>query len=149
MKKILARTCASLCGVGFVPIMPGTAGSLVALLIAWLFLPASLMSMGFCSCIAFLCGLMVTHYATDGQGDPSWVVIDELAGMWVALIGVSHTPAAFVLAFILFRMLDIFKPFGINAVQRLPGCWGVMLDDVVAGLVAAMLMRIIFYIKPF
>ena len=144
-----SRVCASLFGVGFSPIMPGTAGSLVTLLVAWFFFDASWLPLLVAAAIVFFVGLLVTHIATDGQGDPSWVVIDESAGMLLALVAVPHTLLAFAIAFILFRFFDIYKPLGINALQRLPGAWGVMLDDIAAGLAAAVLAHGIFYIMPF
>lgn len=145
----IARFCASFGGIGFVPKAPGTAGSLAALVIAW-FLPT--VSIGLVLAIVtatFLGGLVVTQVATQGHGDPSWIVIDEVVGMWLALTGLPHTLEVFVVTFFAFRLFDIYKPCGINALQRLPGAWGVMLDDVAAGLATAALMRLVLYIMPF
>ena len=144
-----AYLCASLCGIGFVPIMPGTAGSLVTLVLAWFFSNGAWLPLLLVAVTVFCIGLVATHYVTNGHGDPSWVVIDEAAGMLLALIGAPHTLPVFFMAFILFRILDIYKPFGIDALQRLPGAWGVMLDDVAAGLVTAGLVQIALYVMPF
>ena len=146
---IFSRACASLLGVGFIPVMPGTAGSLVALIAAWFLSDGSWLSLLLASGAVFFIGLVTTHLATNGQGDPSWVVIDEAAGMLLALVAVPHTLFAFIIAFILFRFFDIYKPLGINALQRLSGAWGVMLDDIAAGLAAAVLTHGIFYVMPF
>lgn len=149
MIKIFARAIASLFGIGFVPAMPGTVASAATLVGTWLVLGCSWQLMLVSAMAVFLIGLVVTHIATGGRGDPSWVVIDEAAGMLLALVVVPHTTSAFILAFGLFRFFDIYKPFGISRIQNIPGAWGVMLDDIAAGLAAAMVMQAIIYVKPF
>ena len=72
---------------------------------------------------------------TDSD-DPSEVVSDEVAGMWLALIGIPVTWPGLLAAFLLFRLFDVWKPGPINRLQNLPGGWGVMMDDVAAGAVA-------------
>lgn len=145
----IARFFASCGGVGFSPIAPGTAGSLLALLIAWFLPTASITAMLPIVGGMFLFGLLVTHYATHGHGDPSWLVIDEVAGMLLALVGVPPTIEGFAVAFVIFRVFDIFKPCGIDKLQRLPGAWGVMLDDIAAGFGTVLLVYLVFYISPF
>jgi phosphatidylglycerophosphatase A len=72
------------------------------------------------------------------EGDPGWVVIDEYAGQFITLLGLSHvTPLALVVAFVLFRILDITKLGPIGWADRQHGAFGIMADDVIAGLVAA------------
>ena len=68
--------------------------------------------------------------------DPSEVVIDEAVGMWIALFMLPHSIAIYSMAFILFRIFDIFKPSFIYRVQNLPSGWGIMMDDVLAGIIA-------------
>jgi phosphatidylglycerophosphatase A len=68
--------------------------------------------------------------------DPSIVVIDEVVGMWIALFLLPKTPIAILLAFLAFRAFDILKPFPARHVERIPHGWGIMLDDVVAGVYA-------------
>ena len=68
--------------------------------------------------------------------DAGKIVIDELAGMTIALVAIPNTWIAIVAAFILFRLFDITKPFPINKLQHLPGGWGITMDDVVAGIYA-------------
>ena len=65
--------------------------------------------------------------------DPSEVVIDEAVGMSISLFMLPHSLGLYILAFILFRFFDIFKPSFIYRIQNLPGGWGIMLDDVLAG----------------
>ena len=149
MIRKLAVLVASVCWLGFVPVAPGTVGSLAALALAWFLPTSSCLIMGALVLATMLFGLVATHIATKGSGDPSWVVIDEVAGMWLALVGLPVAIVPFALAFVLFRLLDIYKPCGIKHLQCLPGAWGVMFDDLAAGAVTALLVRAIFYIKPF
>jgi len=81
------------------------------------------------------------------QNDPGCIVIDEIAGMMVTLIGLPFNPITVVIGFIIFRILDILKPFPIrNLDKRIPGGLGVVADDVAAGIIANLLLRIIIHI---
>jgi phosphatidylglycerophosphatase A len=141
---------ASLGGIGFLPGPAGTWGSLVSLPLAWgahsLGGPVFLLNL---TVFAFLTGYIATGRATaDTEPDPGWVVIDELVGQWIALLPVSFGAAfagvdilalwpGWVAAFVLFRLFDIWKPWLVGWADRRPGPLGVMLDDVIAGLFAA------------
>lgn len=78
-----------------------------------------------------------------GLGDPSIVVIDEVAGMWCALLGGRQILWYFLTAFLVFRLLDVLKPGPIQRLQNLPGGWGVMMDDMAAGAVTLLIMTAI------
>ena len=79
------------------------------------------------------------------QNDPNCIVIDEIAGMMVTLIGLPFNLTTIVLGFILFRILDILKPFPIRHLdKRIPGGLGVVADDVAAGVIAHLLLRGVF-----
>ena len=81
-----------------------------------------------------------------GQKDPGRIVIDEIAGMMVTLIGLPFTSISVPAAFFLFRALDILKPFPIRFLERrLPGGFGVVLDDVLAGIYGNLLLRLVFF----
>jgi phosphatidylglycerophosphatase A len=71
-----------------------------------------------------------------GREDPQFVVVDEVAGQWIALIGARPDWAHALVALALFRLFDIWKPWPVRALERLPGGWGIMLDDVAAGVLA-------------
>ena len=73
--------------------------------------------------------------------DPSEVVIDEVVGMGISLFMLPHSPGLYFLAFILFRVFDILKPSFIYRIQNLSGGWGIMLDDVLAGLITFALVN--------
>ena len=73
--------------------------------------------------------------------DPSEVVIDEVVGMGISLFMLPHSPGLYLLAFILFRVFDILKPSFIYRIQNLSGGWGIMLDDVLAGLLTFTIVK--------
>jgi len=75
-----------------------------------------------------------------GSKDPGAIVIDEVAGMAVSVLAVPLTPAVLAVAFVLFRVFDIVKPYPANELQRLRGGVGVMIDDLVAGVYALLLV---------
>jgi len=82
------------------------------------------------------------------QRDPNFIVIDEVAGQWIALIAVPLRWQYALASFILFRGFDIFKPPPLRLLEKLPGGWGIMLDDVGAGLYALALMQLWIHLAP-
>ena len=80
----------------------------------------------------WLCG----EAEKDLGHDAHPIVADEVIGQSIALLGVPHTPVAFIAAFFLFRLFDVWKPLGAREIQRLPGGLGVVADDVIAGITA-------------
>ena len=121
--------------LGKLPFAPGSWGSLGALIL-WIFLPVSYLLQMIMIIILFSIGVISSKKmaAAMNDYDPSEVVIDEAVGMWIALFMLPHSIAIYSMAFILFRIFDIFKPSFIYRVQNLPGGWGIMLDDVLAGI---------------
>lgn len=128
-------------GLGYLPKAPGTFGSLLGPVWIWVVQnagvsgPAWLLVLGV---IAFLIGTALSARAirVSGSKDPQFVVCDEfLAFTWVYLL-VPVNGATAVAGFALFRLFDITKPGPVSWAERLPGGWGVMADDAVAGLLA-------------
>jgi phosphatidylglycerophosphatase A len=78
--------------------------------------------------------------------DPSIVVIDEIVGMWISLAGLAPGAVPFITAFVLFRLFDVLKPEPARSLERLPGGWGIMLDDVVAGVYANAGTRVVLFL---
>jgi len=122
--------------LGKLPFAPGSWGSLGALIL-WIFLPLSFSLQLMVIIILFSVGVIASKKTAESMNDhdPSEVVIDEAVGMWIALFMLPHSIAIYSMAFILFRIFDIFKPSFIYRVQNLPGGWGIMMDDVLAGII--------------
>ena len=136
MKAVL-RALATLGPVGSAPIAPATAGSAVTAAIAW-FVPPLAWPV---TCALLVAGAALAVWAagvaeeTLGH-DAKPIVIDEVIGQCLALLFVPHRVAAFAAAFVLFRGFDVWKPLGAREAQRLPRGWGVVADDVIAGITA-------------
>jgi len=158
---MLSRTCSRLIatglGSGLCRYAPGTAGSLACLAI-WsmlrpsmpqpsylvdTFLVLAVTLAGFIAVRTYLKDPRVLAAEGKKKSDPQEVVIDEWAGLLLALIGLAPAPLwTLFLAFALFRIFDIIKPFPVSRAERLPGTWGIMLDDLLAGLYAFAVLRV-------
>ena len=138
----MSRAVASFFGVGFSPAAPGPAGSAVAVLLgAGLMLGPSWL-LALCAAGAAVAGYVVIPRAvTDPRADPGWVVIDEVVGQWIALLGLAGVSlTGLVLAFVFFRVLDIWKPGPIGWADRQAGAFGIMTDDILAGSAVAVVL---------
>lgn len=133
---ILARMIASAGGCGRFPFAPGTFTSLVALIFG-----VPLLWQPYALSVAVLAAMIAGYWAIGSlhiDDDPSWVVIDEVAGQWVALLGLAHASLPGLLAaFLVFRLLDVVKPGPIAWADRQPGAAGIMADDIIAGAITA------------
>jgi len=135
-------------GVGLVPGAPGTYGSLAAAVLyyllwrwlgSWVILPVGVLILLACVSTVKLWPWMVEEFS---RPDPRQCVVDELAGQWVALLCIQLllpdlNPISLVAAgFFLFRGFDVAKPYPVSLLERIPGGWGVLLDDIGAGICA-------------
>jgi phosphatidylglycerophosphatase A len=144
-KTFWAWTVATFFGAGFGKPGPGTWGSVAAVLL-WAAYARFVSSAPNALLIALLAGIALTLIfgipaATiaareSGRHDPGFVVIDEVAGQWIALLGSHANWRHALIALVLFRFFDITKPFPIRRLEDLPEGWGIVLDDVGAGLYA-------------
>jgi len=132
-------------GTGLAPFAPGTAGSLLGVALAWLTLDLGLTTqVGIAVAISaagiWICGESARRLGVHDHGGIVW---DEIAGMYVTLLVAPYTMSAWILAFLLFRAFDIVKPWPIRDLDhRLGGGLGIMLDDLVAALYAAILLAL-------
>jgi len=127
--------------VGFLPFCPGTFGALEGAIIFWFFKNFSFLTqISFTIGISFL-GAAASHYAKKffSKEDPDEVVIDEIAGMWLGLIGKTKA-WEFILGFILFRIIDISKPFPLRRLEKLPSGIGIMADDPAGGIMTNLIL---------
>lgn len=135
---------------GLAPKAPGTMGSLAALPFAWLIIERfGLFGLVGAILLVFIAGLWASkvYMAETGRDDPGEIVIDEVAGQWIACLPIaammSTLPLSlgpFILAFAAFRVFDIYKPWPIKIFDRRHDAWGVMMDDVIAGIFAAIIV---------
>lgn len=145
--KLFHIIIASGFGSGFSPFAPGTAGALVAVII-WtvlfyvipfniLLVVTSLLIVLFTAAGIWSADKLESEWGKD----PSKVVVDEMVGVWIALLAVPVGNVWYILfAFLLFRFFDIFKPLGIRKVEQLEGGIGVMADDILAGIYSFLLL---------
>ncbi len=139
----VARVLATWFGCGLSPVAPGTVGTLGALPLwfvirgggAWAVLAAAV--------VVTAAGVWASSVVArvSGLKDPQIVVIDEVAGVLFALAGAPTTTSGIVSAVVLFRVFDMTKPFPARRAEKLPGGWGIVVDDVVAGVQAALVVR--------
>jgi phosphatidylglycerophosphatase A len=148
----LAAAIATLGGLGRVRPAPGTIASLITAVVAYGIAEfggrAAILLLGIF--IMALGGWAAEHYARErGAPDPSECVIDEVAGQLIACAFAPLTILGFALAFLLFRVLDIFKPWPIYFAERLPGGLGIVADDVAAGILAGAIIAILAQLNMF
>jgi phosphatidylglycerophosphatase A len=131
-------------GVGLLPWAPGSWGSLAALPCAWAIRSlAGIAGLAAASTIAFAIGCWAAGRVARASGheDPGFIVIDEVAAQWLALVAVPLDWRWFAAAFLLFRVFDIAKPWPAPTIERrIAGGLGVMLDDIVSALYAVLLL---------
>ncbi|HSU30320.1 MAG TPA: phosphatidylglycerophosphatase A [Bryobacteraceae bacterium] len=146
--KRLSVWLATWFGCGYFPYGPGTVGSLAALVIAgalWRYIDDSRL-------LLFLLILLLTGPAVWAstrtarafeKKDPGIVVVDEVLGQWVTLLGAPHqTPVTLLIGFLLFRLFDIWKPPPVRQLEKLPEGLGIVADDIAAGIYAALILYI-------
>ena len=140
------------CGVGYLPLAPGTFGSLVGVGIFLLLVRVNPLVIVVAILAVTLAGIWAGSRIEQlsGRKDPGKVVVDEVAGQMVALFPLTlfaqWSTSAVILSFILFRFFDIVKPYPANRLQDLPGGMGIMFDDLVAGVYSAIVVSIILRI---
>ena len=148
--KFLSKIIATVFGIGYFPLAPGTLTSLVFVIlykfflhkIDWPYYLALLM-------LLFVIGAVAStaHASQMKIEDPRFIVIDEAMGQLLALFLLSPHWYLLGIGFVLFRALDILKPFVINKAEKIPGGWGIMMDDVIAGLITSIVLNLYLILK--
>jgi phosphatidylglycerophosphatase A len=132
--------------VGNIPFAPGTFGTLLGLPLCYSLTGLKLPYAIVCTVLFIIVAVWISHIAEQilKQSDPGCIVIDEIAGIAVTLVGLPFNLTTALIGFIIFRILDISKPFPIRALdKRVSGGMGIVMDDVVAGIFANILLRLI------
>lgn len=151
-RRLSVRCVATVLGVGYLPLAPGTWGSLSAvllLLVIYQFSGAYQLAVHLILTIILFPLAWFTSGAVSRESqdeDPNFVVIDELFGQFLCLLWVPFSPFYWILGFALFRCFDIFKPFPAKQCERLPGGLGIVMDDLVAGLYAGLILWLVYAI---
>jgi phosphatidylglycerophosphatase A len=136
----LARFIAAGFGTGYAPVAAGTVASAAAALSGAAFLQVSPLLLALAALLAAAGGYVAIQRA-GVEGDPGWVVIDEFAGQWITLLALARPSVPGLIAgFLLFRLFDITKLGPVGWADRKHGAFGIMADDVIAGIVAAVLL---------
>ena len=148
---IVPKLLATSFGAGFLPVAPGTWGALVAIVL-WIPLyiwasPSFTVIATVCAAmIYFVAGTWASNVAEKYWGkDPVVACADETVGQWIALIPVNGLIPwwEIIIAFVLFRLFDIYKPLGIRTMEKLPRGWGMMADDILAGIYSAIILYVL------
>ena len=149
MRPIINKTgwlAGTAAGVGLFPVAPATAASLAAVAVYWA-LPVGGDSPAFLGLVGaslligpWACGSL----ASGADPDPKRAVWDEVAGMWLTCLFLPKTLPWLAAAFLLFRALDVLKPWPIRQYERLPGGYGIMADDVAAGVLGAAVLNLVY-----
>jgi len=145
------RLIATVGFIGYSPLAPGTMGSLVIALVFFLLPPylpmwPQIIGLLVLFAIAVWSAQAVAdaqRHVTSGKIDPQEIVIDEVMGMAVTLAFVPLNWKTIGLGFLLFRLFDVTKPFPVRRFEKLPGGWGIVMDDVMAGVYANVGLRVI------
>ncbi len=141
IKNKITEVIASCFYIGYIPGAPGTYGSLFALLLISQFniLTKNISVIAFIIIGLLSSTLMEKH---TGKKDDQRIVIDEFVGMLITFYFIEPNFTYLIVGFILFRLYDIYKPYPIKKIQNLPSGWGIMLDDILAGVYARIVLHI-------
>jgi phosphatidylglycerophosphatase A len=136
--------------VGYVPVAPGTAGSAVGIAIYFLMWRRPFLEQAIVTALITLLGVIASTEASRffGKSDPSHVVIDEVAGQLVTLQWTGVGPLGAAIGFVLFRALDIVKPWPANRLESLHGGAGIMADDLMAGAYGCAILHGVLWLVP-
>ena len=140
--KQVARWISSCVGLGFSRYAPGTVGSFGALISFYcLHFCIPIYGMAALTVIACVVGFWATAQSIEtSTDDPAWIVIDEWVAVWGIALFLPHHAGIYFLSCLIFRLLDIVKPWPVCAMQSLPGAWGIFADDIVAGFLTAIFL---------
>lgn len=151
IKSFTAKAIGTSFGFGYLPVAPGTFGALFGVIIYYIlhhFVPASINSILIVLIIIFTAiGTWACQIVLKEWGhDPSKIVMDETIGIWITLLFIPFNHWYIWLAFGLFRLFDIWKPLGIRSIdEKMDTAFSVMLDDIVAGVYAAIVLQGVIY----
>lgn len=151
------KQIATFFGVGYTPVAPGTAGALAGGVLFFLigllltnsgldYFSIQIIFISITIAVMLIGVRSIKRLANIWGHDAQQIVIDEVVGVWIAMLFIPFTWLNYLLAFILFRIFDIVKPFFIKKIDKLKSSWSIMLDDVVAGVYANLVLQLFIYL---
>ena len=150
MVRFIVRLLSTFFYIGYLPLIPGTFGSLAGVVLFYLVKITAL------NYILIISTVIAVGFLVSGQAekamqkkDPRCVVIDEVAGMLLSLMFLPYDIKLVVIAFILFRVLDTLKPYPAGRLERLKGSVGIMSDDLIAGLYTNLILQVVLKVTSF
>ncbi len=148
MKKFFFTFLAAGLGTGYAPFASGSVGSIPPWLIAYFLIDNNQVAFVVLTVITIVASVWIAGEGEKYFGhDSKKIVIDEWAGMFITLLFIPYSLTNYLIAFVVFRALDVIKIFPARQAEKLPGGWGVTMDDVVAGIQSNVVTFIIIYIK--
>ena len=146
----LKRFVATVGGIGYLPVAPGTWAAIFTSIV-WLITFKTFQSTDTLQLIILPAVIIAGVYCSgkiinNSDKDPSYIVIDEVAGMCLTLLFITPTYQNIIAGLILFRFFDIVKPLGIKRMEKIRNGWGIMMDDVLAGFYANVVLRLLIVI---
>ncbi len=150
LRNIIIKTMATFFYVGYLPFVPGTYGSIAGVFLFYLLKDNIFLHILITGALIIL-GFLVSGRAEAlfNKKDAKYIVIDEVAGMLLALLFIPYDIKLLIIAFILFRILDALKPYPSDALQNLKGSAGIMSDDIIAGLYVNIILQVVLRLVSF
>jgi phosphatidylglycerophosphatase A len=147
MNEKLIKLLATGFGAGLAPFAPGTIGTLVGVVVCLIFSPLHWLFRLLIVIFLLVLAVYIAERAEQvyREKDDQRIVIDEIAGFQLTMLAVAITGLHLLVGFVLFRIFDIWKPFPIRDLQKMPGGLGIVLDDVAAGIYAGVLMLLLVF----
>jgi len=148
----ISKFISTLCGIGYFPKAPGTMGTAFAAVLYYILIQFGWengwLALVYTLALALVSVFLISKAEKDLGHDAGSIVIDELIGYFIAVMFLPQNIVVVISAFILFRIFDIFKPEPVKVLEKLPAGWGVMADDIMAGIYANVVLQILVRVLP-
>lgn len=150
MVKSVTKILSTFFYIGYLPLIPGTFGSLAGIVLFYL-IKANVLNYTLFTLAVIVIGFLVCGKSEKAmqKNDPRYIVIDEVSGMLLSLMFIPYDIKFVIIAFILFRILDTLKPYPAGCLERLKGSIGIMSDDLIAGLYTNLILQVVLRVTSF
>ena len=150
MQRFTIKILSTFFYIGYLPLIPGTFGSLGGIFLFYL-IKINALNYPLFTLLVIVLGFLVCGKAEKEmqKNDPRCVVIDEVSGMLLSLLFIPYDLKLVIIAFILFRILDMLKPYPAGSLEKLKGSVGIMSDDLIAGLYTNLILHVVIRVTSF